>query len=123
MRYTELADTAKLRLLDNDDKFHDRAERLVSLMRCSGVVPVRRTSLWGHWHKLLAAMIVTAHDEQTTVDITTRRKGTFADVGLPASMIKWFDNLVEQQMLIPKNGSAKAQGALLLSPSLTEEIQ
>ena len=29
MRYTELADTAKLRLLDNDDKFNDRAGRLV----------------------------------------------------------------------------------------------
>ena len=123
MIYTELADTAKLRLLADDNKFHDRAERLVSLMRCSGAVPTRRTSLWGHWHKLLAAMIVTAHDKQTTVDITTRRKGTFADVGLTASMIKWFDNLVEQQMLIPKNGSAKAQGALLLSPSLTEEMQ
>ena len=123
MIYTELADTAKLRLLADDNKFHDRAERLVSLMRCSGIVPIRRTSLWGHWHKLLAAMIVTAHDEQTTVDITTRRKGTFADVGLTASMIKWFDNLVEQQLLIPKNGSAKAQGALLLSASVMEEIQ
>ena len=122
MRYTELADTAKLSLLDNDDKFHDRAERLVSLMRCSGIVPTRRTSLWGHWHKLLAAMIVTAYDEQTTVDITTRRKGTFADVGLTASMIKWFDNLVELEMLIPRNGSSKAQGALLLAPSLMEEI-
>ena len=123
MRYTELADAAKLRLLEDDNKFHDRAERLVSLMRCSGVVPTRRTSLWGHWHKLLAAMIVTAHDEQTTVDITTRRKGTFADVGLTASMIKWFDNLVEQQILIPKNGSPKAQGALLLSASVMEEVQ
>jgi hypothetical protein len=38
-------------------------------------------------------------------------------------MIKWFDNLVEQQILIPKNGSPKAQGALLLSASVMEEIQ
>ena len=123
MRYVELADTAKLLLLEDDNKFHAKAERLVGLMRSMGIVPTRRTSLWGHWHKLLAAMIVTAYDEQTTVDITTRRKGTFADVGLTSSMIKWFDNLVEHQMLIPKNGSSKAQGALLLSPSLTEEMQ
>ena len=123
MRFIELAETAKSRLLDDDNQFHDKAERIVGLMRSLGIVPTRRASLWGHHHKLLAAMLVTAADQDTTVDISTRRKGNLTEAGLTTSMIKWFDNLVDKQMLIPRNGAKKALGSLLLSEGLMEKLQ
>jgi len=123
MRYIELAGTSKLRLLQNDAVFHDKAERIVGLMRSLDVIPTRRATLWGHWHKLLAAMLVSAYESGTTVDIHTRRKGTLADAGLTTNMIKWMDNLVAKGLLIPSNGSAKAVGALLLGNPLIEQMQ
>ena len=123
MRYIELAGTSKLRLLQNDAEFHDKAERIVGLMRSLDVVPSRRATLWGHWHKLLAAMLVSAYEFDTTVDIHTRRKGTLAEAGLTTNMIKWMDNLVAKGLLIPSNGSAKAVGALLLGNPLIEQMQ
>ena len=123
MRYIELAQTAKQRLLEDDKVFQDKAERLVGLMRSLDVVPTRRSCLNGHWHMLLGAMLVTASDEDTTVDITTRRKGKLNEVGITANMIKFLDNLVEKKLLIPANGASKALGALLLSDQLIEQIQ
>ena len=72
---------------------------------------------------LLGAMLVTASDEDTTVDISTRRKGKLNEVGITANMIKWLDNLVEKKLLIPANGASKALGALLLSDHLIEQIE
>ena len=123
MRFTELAETAKQRLLERDQTFQDKSERLVGLMRSLDVVPTRRSCLNGHWHMLLGAMLVTASDEDTTVDITTRRKGKLNEVGITANMIKFLDNLVEKKLLIPANGASKALGALLLSDHLIEQIE
>ena len=123
MEYIELAQRSKLRLLQNDTEFHDKAERIVGLMRSLNVVPSRRATLWGHWHKLLAAMLVTAYEDKVTIDIHTRRKGTLSEAALTTSMIKWMDQLVMKGLLIPRNGSEKAMGALLLAHPLIEQMQ
>ena len=123
MEYIELAKRSKLRLLQNDTEFHDKAERIVGLMRSLSVVPTRRAALWGHWHKLLAAMLVTAYEDEVSVDIHTRRKGTLSEAALTTSMIKWMDQLVMKGLLIPRNGSEKAMGALLLAHPLIEQMQ
>ena len=123
MMYTELAKTAKSRLLEDDAKFHDQAESVVTLLRSLDIVPTRRAKCNGHWHKLLAAMLVTAHDEQTTVDINTRRKGELIDQGLTTKFILWLDNLVQRKLLVTSNGASKAVGALLLADPLIEKLQ
>jgi len=123
MRFIELAETAKQRLLERDQTFQDKSERLVGLMRALDIVPTKRASLNGHWHMLLGAMIVTAFDEKTTLDISTRRKGNLSDAGLTTNMMKWLDKLVKNKMLIPANGASKALGALLLSDHLIEQIE
>lgn len=123
MEYIELARRSKLRLMQNDTEFHDKAERIVGLMRSLNIVPSRRATLWGHWHKLLAAMLVTAYEDEVTVDIHTRRKGTLSEAALTTNLIKWMDQLVMKGLLLPRNGSAQATGALLLAHPLIEQMQ
>tara|TARA_R100001510_G_C7594764_1_gene163280 strand:- start:459 stop:830 length:372 start_codon:yes stop_codon:yes gene_type:complete len=122
MIFTKLAETAKVRLLEDDNQFHEKSERLVGLMRALGIVPTRRAKCNGHLHKLLGAILVCAYDEDTSVDVTNRRKGDYHTLGLSTNMIKWLDNLVANKLLIPSNGAAKASGRLELATPLTEEI-
>ena len=75
MIFTKLAETAKVRLLEDDNQFHEKSERLVGLMRALGIVPTRRAKCNGHLHKLLGAILGCAYDENTSVDVTNRRKG------------------------------------------------
>ena len=60
MMYNKLAKTAKFRLLEDDAKFHDQAESVITLMRSLDLIPTRRAKFNGHSHKLLTAMLVTA---------------------------------------------------------------
>ena len=122
MRFIELAAKAKARLLQDDAEFHDKAARVLGLLRSLEVVPTRRASLWGHWHMLLSAMLVMAYEADATVDVTTRRKGALADAGLSTNFIKWLDNLVAHKLLIPANGSLKASGILSLAVPLIEQV-
>lgn len=89
-------------------------------MPSQDIVPTRRSCVNGNWHMLLGAMHVTASDENTTVDLSTRRKGKLNEVGLTDNMIRWLDKLVEKKMPIPFNCTSKASGALLLSEHLIE---
>ena len=42
MRFSELAEAAKARLLDDDNQFHDKSKRIVGLMRPLAIVPTSR---------------------------------------------------------------------------------
>ena len=68
-------------------------------------------------------MLVTAYEDEVTVDIHTRRKGTLSEAALTTNLIKWMDQLVMKGLLLPRNGLAQATGALLLAHPLIEQMQ
>ena len=116
MNIFRLLELASLRLRTNDALFHEQADTVLGILRSAGVLPHRRSSLNGTLHKLVAAMIVQAYDEDTTIDIAVRRAGTFHHYGYSTKIVEYLDAAVEQGLLISQTG--KAKGALALADIL-----
>jgi len=61
-------------------------------------------------------MIVEAFKADTTIDVGTRRSGTFHQDGYSTKLVSYLDKTVEQRLLI--SPTAKASGALVISDLL-----
>ncbi|MDA9153512.1 hypothetical protein N9N92_00725 [Planktomarina temperata] len=116
MNVFRLLELASERLKTNDALFHGQADTVLGILRSAGVLPHRRSSLTGSLHKLVAAMIVQAYDDDTTVDLAVRRSGTFHHYGYSTKIVEYLDAAVEQGLLISQTG--KAKGALSLGDIL-----
>ena len=116
MNVFRLLEVASLRLATNDALFHEQADTVLGILRSASVLPHRRSSLNGTLHKLVAAMIVQAYDDNTTLDVAVRRAGTFHHYGYSTKIIEYLDAAVEQGLLISQTG--KAKGALALADIL-----
>ena len=113
MNVFRLLEFAADRLKTNDALFHEQAD---GILRSAGVLPHKRSSLNGTLHKLVAAMIVQAYDDDTTIDVAVRRAGTFHHYGYSTKIVEFLDAAVKQGLLISQTG--KAKGALTLSDIL-----
>tara|TARA_B100000767_G_C19484540_1_gene417616 strand:- start:233 stop:601 length:369 start_codon:yes stop_codon:yes gene_type:complete len=116
MNIFNLLQHARIRLATNDPEFHNATDTTVAILRSSGVLPWRRSSINGELHKLTAAVIVEAHETGETIDIATRRAGTFNRYGYSTKIISFFDKMVQTNLLQSATGKAKGQlviGSLL----------
>ena len=109
-------EVASLRLATNDPEFHSQANLTTDILRSAGVYPHRRSSLNGHVHKLLSAAIVHVYQQDTSLDVTTRRAGTFALYGYSTKLPSYLTKAVELGFLTSQNN--KATGRLQLSELL-----
>ena len=116
MNVFRLLEIASDRLTTNDALFHEQADTVLGILRSAGVLPHKRSSLNGSLHKLVAAMIVQAYDDDTTIDVAVRRAGTFHHYGYSTKIVEYLDAAVEQGLLISQTG--KAKGALSLDDIL-----
>ena len=116
MNVFRLLEIASDRLTTNDALFHEQADTVLGILRSAGVLPHKRSSLNGSLHKLVAAMIVQAYDDNTTIDVAVRRAGTFHHYGYSTKIVEYLDAAVEQGLLISQTG--KAKGALSLADIL-----
>ena len=116
MNVFRLLELASERLKTNDALFHGQADTVLGILRSAGVLPHRRSSLNGSLHKLVAAMIVQAYDDDTTIDVAVRRAGTFHHYGYSTKIIDYLDTAVEQGLIQSQTG--KAKGALSLGDIL-----
>ena len=112
MNCITLMDQAIAKLESNNLPFIDKTETALGFLRSKGVLPIKRATLNGHLHTSYSAMLVEALEQGTTIDIPTRRQADLHELGLTTMLIKWLDTAVEHEVLIPKNGSNNAQGAL-----------
>ena len=112
MNVFRLLEIASDRLTTNDALFHEQADTVLGILRSAGVLPHKRSSLNGSLHKLVAAMIVQAYDDDTTIDVAVRRSGTFHHYGYSTKIVSYLDAAVEQGLLVSQTG--KAKGALSL---------
>ena len=123
MNIFRLLQVASVRLATNDALFHEQADTVLGILRSAGVLPHKRSSLNGSLHKLVAAMIVQAYDDDTTIDVAVRRAGTFHHYGCSTKVVEYLDAAVEQGLLISQTGKAKGAVALgeILEAYLSQE--
>jgi hypothetical protein len=113
----KLLDAADLRLLDSDPIYNDKAEMVLAILRSSGVLPYKRAALNGYIHMQISAALVLAHEQDTTVDIQTRRAGTLHEAGYSTKLLQYLDDAVKQGLLLSQ--TKKAEGKLALGHLLT----
>ena len=116
MNIFRLLQVASVRLATNDALFHEQADTVLGILRSAGVLPHRRSSVNGTLHKLVAAMIVQAYEDNTTIDVAVRRAGSWHYYGYSSKIVSYLDTAVEQGLLISQTG--KAKGALSLGDIL-----
>ena len=104
-----LLEGASKRLQTNDALYHEQADTVLGILRSSGVLPYKRSSLNGELHKLIAGMIVSAYDASTTIDVATRHAGSFAYYGYSTKVISYLDKAIQQNLLSSNTGKAKGQ--------------
>ena len=107
---------ARIRLATNDPEFHNATDTVVAILKSSGVLPIRRASVNFTLHKLVSAVIVEAHETGETIDVATRRAGTFNRFGYSTKIISYLDKAIQQNLLSSNTGKAKGQlviGSLL----------
>jgi hypothetical protein len=107
---------ARIRLATNDPEFHNATDTVVAILKSSGVLPIRRASVNFTLHKLVSAVIVEAHETGQTIDVATRRAGTFNRFGYSTKIISYLDKAIQQNLLSSNTGKAKGQlviGSLL----------
>ena len=116
MNLFKALEAASLRLATNDQNFHSQANLTTDILRSAGVYPHRRSSLNGHVHKALSAAIVHVYQQDTSLDVTTRRAGTFALYGYSTKLPSYLTKAVKLGFLTSQND--RATGRLELSELL-----
>ena len=111
MKVLQLAEEGEAEIKSGDLLFQNKVERALGFLRSKGVLPIKRATQNGFRHTNFAAMIVRAFDQATTVDVSTRRHGHLHEEGHTTLIVKWLDAAVKQRVLLPVNGSGKAEGA------------
>ena len=106
MNLFKALEAASIRLTTNDPEFHSQANLTTDILRSAGVYPHRRSSLNGHVHKLLSAAIVHVYQQDTSLDVTTRRAGTFALYGYSTKLPSYLTKAVELGFLTSQNNRA-----------------
>ena len=120
MNLFSLLQQGEQRLQSNDVLFHSQTDIVLGILRSTGAIPSKRTSLNGELHRSVAAALVMAYEEDTTVDITVRRAETFHDYGRSTKIISYLDAAITNDLLTSETG--KAKGRLYLSPLLEEYL-
>ena len=113
-------EVASQRLETNDLEFHNLSELVTSILRSVGVLAHRRSSLNGKLHKLVAAVVVEAYENDTSIDVTIRRAGSFALYNYSTKIISYLDKAVAAGLLISQ--TSKAKGKLELSDLLVSYL-
>lgn len=108
------------RLQNNDVLFHAQVDIVLGVLRSTGCIPSKRTSLNGELHRSVAAALVLAYEEDTTVDVAVRRADTFFGYGFSTKIISYLDAAVDNELLIAKTG--KAKGRLYLGSVLEDYL-
>ena len=149
MNIFKIINEARENLNQNDLTFNEQSERMMGILRATGVLPSKRSGLNGHLHKLFSATLVTAYNYEDTLDaqtkeirdgalhINTRKRSTWHEQGVSTQFISWLDKLVGLNFLscadtivrqpngedqIHANRMDKATGEVYLSNDLVDKL-
>ena len=120
MNIFSLLQQGEQRLQSNDVLFHSQVDICLGILRSTKSIPSKRTSLNGELHRSVAAAIVMAYEEDTTIDVGVRRSETFHAYGWSTKIISYLDAAIANELLLAK--TAKAKGRLHLGPILEDYL-
>ena len=100
MNLFKLKELAKDQLSDPTPKFNEEVETVLGIMRSTGAVPYKRSSINGHVHRLMSAVIVMAHRLKVDIEVSSRKAGYYAERKVSTKFINYLDSLVGQGLLV-----------------------
>ena len=75
-------------------------ETALEIIRSTGAVPYKRSSIIGHLHRLISAVIVMAHRLKENIEVSSRKVGYYAERKVSTKFINYLYRLVGQDLLI-----------------------
>ena len=123
MDIKELMADSKRRLINNDLVYRERVDVVLALLRALGVLSHSRISINGLLHRVFAGALISAYENQTPVELYSRRQADIFAKGHSTRLIAWLDKCVTHGVLVPETDVDYAKGKLDTGPILKHYIQ
>ena len=123
MDIKELMADSKRRLINNDLVYRERVDVVLALLRALGVLSHSRISINGLLHRVFAGALVSAYENQTPVELYSRRQADIFAKGHSTRLIAWLDKCVTHGVLVPEADVDYAKGKLKIGRILKHYIQ
>ena len=123
MDIKELMADSKRRLINNDLVYRERVDVVLALLRALGVLSHSRISINGLLHRVFAGALISAYENQTPVELYSRRQADLFAKGHSTRLISWLDKCVTHGVLVPETYVDYAKGKLDTGPILKHYIQ
>ena len=114
-----ILETAQRRYDGYELSFRDQTQTVLAILRAKGVVARTTKATSNKWHVLLAGALVVAFEDAHDLYLPTRRAETLVNAGVSSKLISWLDSCVENDLLLTKSPTNKAEGRLALGEILT----
>ena len=102
MDIKELMADSKRRLINNDLIYRERVDVVLALLRSLGIISHSRLSVNSQLHRVFAGALVSAYENQTTVELYSRRQADLFAKGHSTRLISWLDKCVQNEVLTPQ---------------------
>ena len=109
-----LLEQAQKRLDQHDFAFNEAVDTVLGILRSKGVVSHKRISVNGKWHRLLAASLALAYEQNTQFALPTRFQEELHNRGVSTSVVRFLDKAVIEGVVCSQSPDLKAKGALSL---------
>ena len=117
-----MADSER-RPANNDLVYRERVDVVLALLRALGVLSHSRISINGLLHRVFAGALVSAYENQTPVELYSRRQADLFAKRHSTRLIAWLDKCVTHGVLVPETDVDYAKGKLDTGPILKHYIQ
>ena len=119
----ELMAFADQRIKNNDIGFTERVDVALALLKSLGILSHQRANLTCTRHRLFCGGLVSAYDNNSYVEVYSRRQGDLHLRGQSTRCIDWLDGCVAEGSLIPPNPRfTYAKGKLELGTMLNHYL-
>ena len=122
MDIKELMADSKRRLINNDLVYRERVDVVLALLRALGVLSHSRISINRLLHRVFSGALISAYENQTPVELYSRRQADLFAKGHSSRLIAWLDQCVQHEVLIPQAPIDYAKGKLDKGPILKHYI-
>ena len=117
----DLIQDSDQKLHQKDDAFFKLTDHILQLLRAKKIIPIKRVNENQFLHLATAGILTSAHLNDTSIYMTSRRTNNFVDRGVSTQVIKWLDLMVKHNVL-KSEMYPKAVGTLTLSDEFLEYI-
>ena len=114
-----ILETAQKRFDGYELSFRDQTQTVLSILRAKDVLARTRRGQSNRWHTILAAALVVAYEDQHDLYVSTRRAENLYRAGVTTRLTQWLDSCVQNDLLITRSPTNKADGRLALGEILT----